>query len=279
MNGPEVRRVLAQKIVHDKHEIKRVRTYINGLDENLQGGIPQGHITLVSGAAGTMKSSVSFNILYHEAVNGNNGLYLSLEQSAESLVNHMMNMDYDISKINLVIVKDLAELQAKIQGMSHQAGNMFVVDVGCIRKEIRDIQVDNNKSWLNVIKNVVKKLSVEANVKLCVLDSLSALYVLARLENPRIELFMIFEFLRDMDMTSFLVSEMPLDGSKFSEYEIEDFLADGIIVIKLTPFRRQVVREISVVKMRTTACNNDIFSLEFKNGQFHALYGGQNPLL
>ena len=117
MSGPEVRRVLAQKIVHDKHDIKRVRTYINGLDENLQGGIPQGHITLVSGAARTMKSSVSFNILYHEAVNGNNGLYLSLEQSAESLVNHMMNMDYDISKINLVIVKDLAELQAKIQGM------------------------------------------------------------------------------------------------------------------------------------------------------------------
>ena len=90
---------------------------------------------------------------------------------------------------------------------------------------------------------------------------------------------MIFEFLRDLNITSFLISEMPLDGSKFSEYEIEDFLSDAIIVIKLTPFRRQVVREISVVKMRATACNNDIFSLEFKNGQFYALYGGQNPLL
>jgi len=50
-------------------------------------------------------------------------------------------------------------------------------------------------------------------------------------------------------------------------------------MIKLTPFRRQVVREIAVVKMRATACNNDIFSLEFRNGQFQALYGGQNPLL
>ena len=270
---------MAQKLVQDKHEIKRVRTYINGLDENLQGGIPQGHLTLISGAAGTMKSSVSFNVLYHEAVNGNNCLYLSLEQSAESLVNHMMNMDYDFTKVNLIMVKDLSELLAKIQGLSRDRGNLFVVDIGCIRKEIRDIQVDNNKSWLNVIKNVVKKVTVEAGVRLFVLDSLSALYVLARLENPRIELFMIFEFLRDMDLTSLLISEMPLDGSKFSEYEIEDFLADGIIVIKLTPFRRQVVREISVVKMRTTACNNDIFSLEFRNGQFHALYGGQNPLL
>jgi KaiC/GvpD/RAD55 family RecA-like ATPase len=241
--------------------------------------MPEGHIALVSGAAGTMKSSLTFNVLYHEAVNGNNGLYISLEQSAESLVNHMMNMDYDFTKVNLVIVKDLAELAVKLKSIAQGKGSVFIVDIGCIRKEIRDIQTDNNKSWLNVIKNVIKKVSVEANCKRFVLDSLSALYVLSRFENPRIELFMIFEFLRDLNITSYLISEMPLDGSKFSEYEIEDFLSDAIIVIKLTPFRRQVVREISVVKMRTTACNNDIFSLEFKNGQFYALYGGQNPLL
>jgi KaiC/GvpD/RAD55 family RecA-like ATPase len=265
--------------VSDKHDIKRVRMYVNGLDENIQGGIPEGHITLISGAAGTMKSSLCFNIVYHEAVNGNNGLYLSLEQSAESLINHMINLDYDFSKINLVIIKDLAELGPKLESVSRSKGSVFIVDIGCIRKEIRDIQTDNNKSWINVVKNVVKKVSVEANAKLFVLDSLSALYVLSRFENPRIELFLTFEFLRDLGITSFLISEMPLDGSKFSEYEIEDFLADAIIVIKLTPFRRQVVREISVVKMRTTACNNDIFSLEFKNGQFYALYGGQNPLL
>ncbi len=270
---------MPERLVKDKHEIKRVRTYVNGLDENLQGGIPEGHVTLISGAAGTMKSSLSFNIVFHEAINGNNSLYLSLEQSAESLVTHMVNMDYDFSKVELVIIKDLAELQGKIQQMSQDKGSMFIVDIGAIRKEIRDIQVDNNKSWLNVIKNVVKKLSLEANCTRFVLDSLSALYVLTRLENPRIELFIIFEFLRDLNITTYLISEMPLDGSKFSEYEIEDFLADGIIVIKLTPFRRQIVREISVVKMRTTDCNNDIFSLEYKNGQFYALYGGQNPLL
>lgn len=270
---------MPQKVVHDKHEIKRVRTYINGLDENIQGGIPEGHITLVSGAAGTMKSSVTFNILYHEAVNGSNGLYVSLEQSAESLLTHMVNMDFDFSKINLVVVKNLAELGGQLRDVDQSRGSLFIVDVGCIRKEIRDINTDNNKSWLNVIKNVVKKIALEARAKRFVLDSLSALYVLSRFENPRIELFMVFEFLRDLEVTSYLISEMPLDGSKFSEYEIEDFLSDAIIVIKLTPFRRQVVREISVVKMRTTACNNDIFSLEFKNGQFYALYGGQNPLL
>ena len=191
----------------------------------------------------------------------------------------MINMDYDFSKINLVIIKNLADLQARIATINQQIGSVFVIDLGTIRKEVHDINSDNNRSWLNVLKNVTKKLNIETKCKRFVLDSLSALYVLSRFENPRIELFHIFEFLRDLDMTSYLISEMPLDGSKFSEYEIEDFLSDAIIVIKLTPFRRQVVREISVVKMRSTACNNDIFSLEFKNGQFYALYGGQNPLL
>lgn len=267
------------KVVTDKHEISRVRTYVNGLDEHVQGGIPEGHVTLVSGAAGTMKSSLCFNIIFNEANKGVNGIYFSLEQSAESLVNHMVNMDYDFSKVDLVIVKNLADLEGRVQQVRKDVGTMFIVDIGTVRKEIHDVNSDNNKSWLNVIKNVVRKLENEAHCKRFVLDSLSALYVLSRFENPRVELFHIFEFLRDTGMTSFLISEMPLDGSKFSEYEIEDFLSDGIIVIKLTPFRRQVVREISVVKMRMTACNNDIFSLEFKNGQFYALYGGQNPLL
>lgn len=266
-------------VVTDKHEIQRVKTYINGLDENIQGGIPEGHVSLISGAAGTMKSSVTFNILYNEAKNGTNGVYFSLEQSSESLVNHMVNMDYDFSKVDLVIVKSLSEITSRAQEMRQDTGTLFLIDIGTVRKEIRDVNSDNNKSWLNVVKNVTKKLAKEGNCKRFVLDSLSALYVLSRFENPRIELFHIFEFLRDLNMTSYLISEMPLDGSKFSEYEIEDFLSDAIIVIKLTPFRRQVVREISVVKMRTTACNNDIFSLEFKNGQFYALYGGQNPLL
>lgn len=271
---------MPEPLVTDKHQIRRIKLHVQGLDENIQGGVPEGHITLVSGAAGTMKSSLCFNVLYHEATAGKNGLYISLEQSAESLVNHIVNMDYNLRRVNLVIVKELAELKTRMAEIKDQSlGSLIIVDIGTIRKEIRDVNTDNNKSWLNVIKNVIKKIHIEASCPLFVLDSLSALYVLSRFENPRIELFYIFEYLRDLHITSFLISEMPLDGSKYSEYEIEDFLADGIITIRLTPFRRQVVREINVVKMRATACNNDIFSLEFRNGQFQALYGGQNPLL
>ena len=267
-------------VISNKTEIKRIPLYIEGLDDNIQGGVPEGHITLISGSAGTMKSSISFNILYSESLKGKIGVYCSLEQSYNSIIKQMINMNFDMSKVNLIVIKDLSELRASISKLkSSGEGGLVLVDIGCIRKEIRDVKTADNKSWLNVIKNIVKKIKEEADCKLFCLDSLSALYVLSRFENPRIELFYLFEFLRDLDITSFLISECQPQGSRFSEFEIEEFLSDGIIFLKLTPFRRNVVREISIVKMRATACNNDIFSLEFKHDRFQALYGGQNPLL
>ncbi len=266
-------------IVRTKEEIRRIKTYIEGFDENLEGGIPEGHIVLMAGSAGTMKSSVTFNILYNEALAGKTCLYLTLEQSHASLINHCVNMGFDLTKVNTIIMRDLGNFKNDIAKLnSSSGGNLILVDVGCIRKEINDVKVSENRSWLNVIKNIIKKIKTESNLDVFVLDSLSALYVLSRFENPRIELFYIFEFLRDMDITSFLISEIPIDGSRYAEYD-EDFLSDGIIHLRLTPFRRNIVREISIVKMRTTNCNNDVFSLEYKNGSFKALYGGQNPLL
>ena len=53
-------------------EMDRIPTHIEGLDEKMQGGIPQGHICIVAGASGAMKSSLTFSMLYNAV------LYLSL---------------------------------------------------------------------------------------------------------------------------------------------------------------------------------------------------------
>ncbi|MFB6196921.1 MAG: RAD55 family ATPase, partial [Halobacteriaceae archaeon] len=90
--------------------MRRIKTYINGLDSNIQGGIPAGHVSLISGEAGTMKSSVCFNILYNEALHGTNGLYISLEQSHTSIIKHMRNLGLDLDAINFIVVDDLATL-------------------------------------------------------------------------------------------------------------------------------------------------------------------------
>lgn len=270
---------LGQEIIKNKGEIKRIKTYIEGFDEHLQGGIPVNHVVLVTGVAGTMKSSVIFNILYNEAINGKVGLYVSLEQSYFSLLNHMINMEYDLDKINLIVLSDISKLNEIISEIGSDKGALILTDIGAIRKQVGTMQISSSKDWLNVIKNIVKKVKTNARCDLFCLDSLSALYELSAFEQARTKLFQIFEFLRDLEITSYLISEMPLDKSKYSEFEVEDYLSDGILMLDLARHQRKVSREIAVVKMRATQCNNDIFSLEFKNGKFKALYGGKIPLI
>jgi circadian clock protein KaiC len=270
---------MAEKMISTKKDIVRIKTYIEGLDEQMEGGIPEGHVVLICGVSGTMKSSVTFNVLYNEALKGKTCMYLSLEQSATSLLNHMINLGMDLSKISTQVINDFSELNDKIEALKKAKGGIIISDLGAIRKEIKTTKISPSGDWMNVIKNLVKRVKDNSALDHFVLDSLSALYVLSNFENPRQELFYMFEFFRDLGITSFFISEMPLARDRYGEYEIEDFLADGVIKLDLVERQRKVTREITVVKMRTTKCNVDVFSMEFSGGKFKALYGGQPALI
>src|SRR5216110_1356270 len=63
----------------------RLKTYVEGFDEALGGGIPRGSIVLVAGTPGTMKTALTFSILYENVKAGSKALYISLEESQEDL--------------------------------------------------------------------------------------------------------------------------------------------------------------------------------------------------
>ncbi|MBS1266676.1 MAG: hypothetical protein MAG795_00644 [Candidatus Woesearchaeota archaeon] len=270
---------MAREIFKNKEQIQRISTYIDGFDEHMQGGIPQGHIVLVTGVAGTMKSSLAFNILYHEATKGKVGVYLSLEQGYASLLNHFVNMNYDLDQINIMILSDISKINEAMSSIDQDKGGLLIIDLGTIRKQVGAMQISTGKDWLNLIKNIIRKSKEMGGCDHFCLDSLSALYVLADFQQARTKLFKLFEFLRDLQITSFLISEMPLTKDSYSEYGVEDYLADGIINLDLARRQRKVTREISIVKMRGTKCNHDVFSLEYSGKKFRAMYGGKIPLI
>ena len=78
----------------------RIRTGIQGLDKRMQGGIPEGSVVLIAGRAGSMKSSVAFNMLFQYAKEtGKQCIYLTLEQKSDSLLFHMENLGIDTSTL------------------------------------------------------------------------------------------------------------------------------------------------------------------------------------
>jgi len=225
----------------------RVRTYIRGLDEQLQGGVPKAHVVLLAGKPGTMKSSVAFNMLFNNARNEGLGcVYVTLEQSRESLLENMAGLGMNV-----------AGLESKLS----------VLDLGLIRKKLKQLA---NKSWLEVFKMYIDNLDKSMDISVLVIDSLPVLEVMAKFEDPRDDLFRFFEWLRELEVTTFLIAEMEQDSDRFCQNG-EDFLSDGIVHLDLRRDDRQVNLFLSVVKMRKTAHRRGYYPLILDQGGFEVV--------
>ena len=65
--------------------IRKVATCIAGLDEVLNGGLPAGQTTLISGGPGSGKSVLSLEFLYRGAAAGEPGIFVTFEERASAV--------------------------------------------------------------------------------------------------------------------------------------------------------------------------------------------------
>lgn len=263
--------------------IERMGLHIKGFDEKLGGGIPLGSVVLISGTTGTMKSSLGFNIAYNEVKENHKiALYISLEETYDTISSQMNHLGFNFKDIDVVQMGyDLSDLRKKKDKIFKDKGKggLIISDLGQVRKELADKELAPNENWFLLTKSLIKEVKTQVGLDIVVIDSMSALHALAQIKNPRVKLFYFFEFLRDLGITSFLITESTNDETKMSTFDEEIYLADGIIKLAMTNRHRKVSREISIVKMRTAKTSTDVFTLEFENGKFEAKYGGQTPLI
>ena len=232
-------------------EPKKIPTFIDGLDEVLGGGFPVGHVVLVSGLPGTMKSTLSYAILHGNALQrGAKCLYVSLEQTRKSLEDQMAAMGFDVEAVR---------------------GDVHILDVGTIQKEIGR---SATKPWMEFLRRTLRTRKDIDGIDLVVLDSLEALEVLAKFEDRRTELFRFFEWLRDLGPTTFVLaeaaSEAPFLGLEPPQpRRDETFLADGILELKMHQISDvEVQRRIRVSKMRGSHHKTGFSALVFEGGRF-----------
>jgi circadian clock protein KaiC len=220
--------------------VERFPTFVGGLDELLEGGIPKGSVVLFSGRAGSMKSSLAFSILYNLAkTQKKKCVYLSLEQRSDSLIRHMKKL-----------------------GMNPEGlDNLMIVDLGKLR-DLTELDLTlEQKDWMPNLLDGIKAYNENLGCDIVTIDSLDALYALSPMPNPRIKLFHFIEGLRDMNITTFLITEIREEHTKFGHYGIESFLADGIIHMDLQREGKNVHLYIGIAKMRETNHSRDYYPL------------------
>ncbi len=231
-------------------QIARIKTFIENLDENMQGGVPKGHLVLLAGAPGTMKSSIAYSLLYNNAIkNGTKSLYMTLEQSRENLNQQMGSMGMDPEKVK---------------------EKVSVLDLGIIRKSLTHLSAKG--SWMQVFKMYAENLRASMGYDLLVLDSLDVLEMAAQMkpDERRAELFYLFEWLRSLGITCILISECNPEQFNCTHRD-EAYLADGVVLLKMAEIGdAEVQRRIRVVKMRSTNHASNYFSLLFDHAAFSA---------
>lgn len=225
----------------------RHKTWIQGFDDLLGGGVPEGFAVLVSGAPGTMKSSLCFSMMYHNALReGIKGAYFTLEQSKDTLIEQMQEL-----------------------GLTDEKGyrNVVVLDMGAIRKNLSFSQ--QKGTWLDLFKMYATNVMRAENIKIITVDSLDVLETLAHFEDRRTDLYYLFEWLRGLGVTTLMISERPLDLSPSGVFTDEAFLSDGIFQLGMYPTGDVFVqRRIRCVKMRATKHEPGYLALVWDDGHF-----------
>jgi len=233
--------------------VERAKTGISGLDELLEGGIPRGRTILLTGGSGTGKTIFGMSFLYNGAKMGEPGVCLTLEEKPKNLRAEMLDFGMDLAKM---------EKESKIA----------IVDASLVRLGLESDEKFTLAPESFDINHLVQNLVMTARkigARRVVVDALPALDVLlnndsVKVRNAIIELNYL---LQENEMTTMLLDEMPSGEHTYSRHGVEEFVADGVIVLTLESLGAQSSRTLTVRKMRQTKHNEAINSFEIVGGK------------
>jgi circadian clock protein KaiC len=209
-------------------------TGILGLDQVLEGGLPQGRTTLVSGGAGTGKTLLAMEFLTHGALTyGEPGLFLTFEETAAEL-------DANVASLGL----DLPALVAS---------DRLRVD------EVRLDRMEMTHSGAYGLEGLFVRMAhaIDAiGARRVVLDTVDVLF--AGMLDPgivRAELIRLFRWLKDRGLTAIVTAER--GNGALTRHGLEEFVADCVIVLDHRVEQEASVRRLRVVKYRGSAHGTD----------------------
>lgn len=201
--------------------IERAKSGIEGLDELIYGGFPKGDFILLAGASGSGKTIFCTHFIYNGALKyGEKGVYATFEEDKQSLIRNMSEFGFDLEDLErkeMIKILDLKALRAS--GLSSNIE--FIFDA---------------------------VTSLEA--KRLVVDSLTAFLTACEEKfEYRTMMHMFYLMLKHRNCTSIATVSIPL-GATTLGLGIEEFVADGLIILENFLDGLELKRRILIRKMR-----------------------------
>ncbi len=226
-----------------------VPTGIEGLDEMISGGFPQGRVILVLGGPGSGKTILASQFLYKGISERNeNAVYVSLDESKDHYFEEMLKFGWDFKK---------AEEEGKFCFVdATRLSRLAIIKEKMLKEETsslrgKQLQVDK------LVEELQTKIK-QVNAKRVALDTLAALFY--RFIDPierRTAGVDLIEALSDLGTTTIVTTEL----SKLTlerDLSDEEFLVHGVIMMQTLFFGGTTTRALQVEKMRGVATNTNL---------------------
>jgi len=198
-----------------------IRTGVPGLDELLRGGVPAGSPFLVSGEAGTGKTTLAMQYLYNGAAEyGENGVYFSYEESPEQIVANARAFGWDFP----------AQEERGLLTLRHTPLPQVDADAEIVR---------------------IQQTLAATGARRAVIDSLTML--VHGIESPdtvQRHVYNLVNVLKNAGCTALLTTDPPAGSGLISRFGVEESILDGVIVLRTAKEDRERKRYLEVYKVR-----------------------------
>lgn len=207
--------------------LQKSPTGISGLDEVLDGGLPRGRPTIVTGRAGCGKTVLSMEFLVRGAREfGEPGVFVSFEESPHELVQNMASLGFGVT-----------ELEAE--------GKLLLEHVRVERSEIEETGEYDLEALFIRLGFAIDQVGA----KRIVLDTLEALFAgLPSHSILRAELRRLFRWLKERGMTAVITAERG-EGA-LTRHGLEEYVSDCVILLDHRVENEWSTRRLRVVKYR-----------------------------
>jgi circadian clock protein KaiC len=206
--------------------VVKVATGIDGFDEITGGGLPQGRPTLVCGGPGCGKTLFALQFLVHGAAHGENGVFVTFEETEEDLLKNAASLGYDVP--GLIERKKLALEYVRVE-----------------RSEIEETGEYDLEGLFIRLDHALRTV----RARRIVLDTIESLF--AGLSNAgilRAELRRLFAWLKDRGITAVITGERGTDT--LTRQGLEEYVSDCVIFLDHRVTDQISTRRLRVVKYR-----------------------------
>jgi KaiC/GvpD/RAD55 family RecA-like ATPase len=214
-------------------EMERVPTGIRGLDRLLEGGFVKGSSVLVSGPAGTGKTIFCAQYIWEGLKRGETCLFITLEERPEDILGDIERFGWDFKKY----------IKEKKLYLSYKDPFQITDITSPLLDEIKQKKVHRVAIDSTAVFGMYYKEPFEI----------------------RKQLLKLLNGLKDTGVTSLLTSELPEESVTLAKFGVEEFVADGVIMLHFLGIGESAYHSLQIRKMRRTKHDKDVYPMEISN--------------